>query len=179
MKKTFAFFAAALLSVGMFAETVVFTANSKTKEVTVTLPHTFSCSFMGENGELDVIIKELYAPLPYGGYCVDYVDPIATGNAAVTAGIVNTEDQFITISAAFSGQAIVTGKYYKYTEDPEIESMPASDEFDYALTISIKGASTALDNTAVDTKAVKRIVDGQLLIERDGKFFNAVGAEVR
>ena len=39
--------------------------------------------------------------------------------------------------------------------------------------------STALDNTAVDAKTTKRIVDGQLLIERDGKTFNAQGVEVK
>ena len=38
---------------------------------------------------------------------------------------------------------------------------------------------TAVDNTAVEAKAVKRIVDGQLLIERDGKTYNAQGVEVR
>lgn len=36
-----------------------------------------------------------------------------------------------------------------------------------------------IDNTAVETKTVKRIVKGQLLIERDGKLFNALGAEVK
>ena len=41
------------------------------------------------------------------------------------------------------------------------------------------GGTTALDNAAVDAKAVKRIVDGKLLIERDGKAFNALGAEVK
>ncbi len=38
---------------------------------------------------------------------------------------------------------------------------------------------TALDNTVDDKKAVKRIVDGQLVIEREGKRFNALGAEVK
>ena len=38
---------------------------------------------------------------------------------------------------------------------------------------------TALDNTAVETKATKRIVNGQLFIERDGKTYNVVGTIVR
>ena len=38
---------------------------------------------------------------------------------------------------------------------------------------------TALDNTVDGKKAVKRIVDGQLVIEREGKRFNALGAEVK
>jgi len=36
-----------------------------------------------------------------------------------------------------------------------------------------------IENTAVDTKAVKRIVNGQLIIEKNGKFFNALGAELK
>ena len=44
---------------------------------------------------------------------------------------------------------------------------------------SFSFAPTAVDDTEADTKAVKRIVDGQLLIERDGKTFNAQGVEVR
>lgn len=38
---------------------------------------------------------------------------------------------------------------------------------------------TAIDNTDAATKAVKRIVNGQLVIEREGKLFNALGAEVK
>ena len=39
--------------------------------------------------------------------------------------------------------------------------------------------ATGIDDTAVDAKAVKRIVDGQFFIERDGKTFNAQGVEVK
>ena len=42
-----------------------------------------------------------------------------------------------------------------------------------------KKTATAIDNTVVDTKAVKRIVNGQLLILRDGKTYNVTGQEVR
>lgn len=41
------------------------------------------------------------------------------------------------------------------------------------------GGTVAIDNTEVRAKAVKRIVDGQLVIEREGKRFNALGAEVK
>ena len=41
------------------------------------------------------------------------------------------------------------------------------------------GGTTAIENTAVDTKAVKRIVNDQLLIEKNGKLFNVTGAEVK
>ena len=39
--------------------------------------------------------------------------------------------------------------------------------------------ATALDHTDASTKAVKRIVNGQLVIEREGKLYNALGAEVK
>ena len=38
---------------------------------------------------------------------------------------------------------------------------------------------TAIDNTNAEAKAVKHIVNGQLLIEKNGKFYNALGAEVK
>ncbi len=43
----------------------------------------------------------------------------------------------------------------------------------------IPDTPTALDNTEAAAKAVKRIVNGQLFIERDGKTFNAQGVEVK
>ena len=39
--------------------------------------------------------------------------------------------------------------------------------------------ATSIDNTNANSNAVKCIINGQLIIERDGKFFNATGAEVR
>ncbi len=152
--------------------TVVFAANNKTVERTVTLPHTFWCNLGTENGELDLIIQELYA-LPLGGYCDAWNGPVATGNPAVTAGAGDEDDDFITISEAFEGTATVSGKYNRYTEMDE-------EEFYYTLTISTKnGAATAISNTAVETKAIKRIVNGQLLIEKNGKTYNVMGAEVK
>ena len=37
----------------------------------------------------------------------------------------------------------------------------------------------AIDNTVVEGKAVKRIVNGQLVIEKNGVIYNAQGAMVR
>ena len=44
---------------------------------------------------------------------------------------------------------------------------------------SIENLPTGVENTAADTKAVKRIVNGQLIIEKNGKIFNAQGVEVK
>ncbi len=67
------------------------------------------------------------------------------------------------------------------TLDPETGAysfvMPAAD-----VTIEatiVKKQATAIDNAAVDTKATKRIENGQLLIIRDGKTYNVVGTVVR
>ena len=67
------------------------------------------------------------------------------------------------------------------TLDPETGAysftMPAAD-----VTIEatiVKKQATAIDNAAVDTKATKRIENGQLLIIRDGKTYSVVGAVVR
>lgn len=53
---------------------------------------------------------------------------------------------------------------------------------DYGTTIEIKGGvceileTTAIDNTTLQGKAVKRIVNGQVVIERNGVKYNALGA---
>ena len=38
---------------------------------------------------------------------------------------------------------------------------------------------TGIENTNADAKAVKRVINGQLVILRDGKTFNALGAEMK
>ena len=152
--------------------TVVFAANNNTVERTVTLPHNFSCSYSNRDGELDAIIKELYEIS--AGHCSDDNYPVASGNEAVLAGS-NGFDNYITISAAFEGTATVSGWYWNsdaYDGD--------GDWMDYTLTISIKASSpTAVENTAVETKAIKRIVNGQLLIEKNGHIINVLGQPVR
>ena len=44
---------------------------------------------------------------------------------------------------------------------------------------SIENLPTAVENTSADTKAIKRLVNGQLLIEKNGRTFNALGVEVK
>jgi len=42
-----------------------------------------------------------------------------------------------------------------------------------------EGATAAIDHTTASTKSVKRVVDGQLVILRDGKAFNVLGAQIQ
>lgn len=69
----------------------------------------------------------------------------------------------------FEFVADVTGDYtftWTYESKDLVVTFPAS-------------TPTAIVNTGMENQSVKRIVNGQLVIERDGKFFNALGAEVR
>ena len=47
------------------------------------------------------------------------------------------------------------------------------------ISIKPKGAPTAVINTTADQFVIKRIVNGQLLIERDGKTYNVQGVQVQ
>jgi len=119
--------------------TIKFEANGNSKTVeNVTLPHTFSCDYSGENGELDQIIKQLYG---LSGGCCGLYSPGASGNSNVTAGV-NGDNQFITISAPFEGNATVTGSYF--------DAAGGYRDFDYSLTISCPGyAPPTVDVTGV------------------------------
>ncbi len=161
---------------------VVFEANGNKKEVEIeSFPHTFWCSFDDEDGELDLIIQELYG-LSMGGFCDDDYAPTATGNAAVTAGKAGTtgEDHYITISDVFAGTATVEGSYYVWYQPLEEES-PEAREKEYSLTISIKGATpTGVENVQTNhVQATKFFRDGMLLIEKNGKIYNVMGTVVR
>lgn len=48
-----------------------------------------------------------------------------------------------------------------------------------SISIKPKGAPTAVINTTADQFVIKRIVNGQLLIERDGKTYNVQGVQVQ
>ena len=154
---------------------VTFTHDSNVKVVeNITLPHTFSCNFNDQNGELDHIIQELYGIALNEGWCDDeggypWMDNPVNG---VTAGH-SGSDHYITISAPFEGTAQVKGWYYRGYED----------DFVYTLDITIAAAEpepTGVENVQTNqVQGTKILRDGQLLIERDGKLYNATGAEVK
>ena len=111
--------------------TVVFAANNKTVERTVTLPHTFKCDWnngMDGPDELDIIIHELYNDYYY---CNSNMN--ASGSDQVEVGTEeDPKNDYITIKGVFEGTATVTGDYLDYI---------AGDygEHNYSITISIKG----------------------------------------
>ena len=110
---------------------VTFKANGNTTTVeNVTLPKTFKCDISNADGELDLIIKQLYG---LSGSCCSPNAPTSSGSENVTCGS-DDANQFITISAPFEGTATVTGKYHDETYE----------EFGYSLEIT---CTQAVDNT--------------------------------
>ena len=80
----------------------------------------------------------------------------------------------ITLTATPDG-----GKQFTKWSDDNTEN-PRTLTLTGELTISaVFSTATALDETASNASAVKRIVNGQLLIERDGRIYNALGVEVK
>ena len=152
--------------------TVVFAANNKTVERTVTLPHTFKCSW--DNGmdgpdELDIIIHELYNDYYY---CNSNMN--ASGSDQVEVGTEEApKNDYITIKGVFEGTATVTGDYFDWITGEE-------GKHNYSITISIKGGTTAVENVQTNqVQGTKFFRDGMLLIEKNGKIYNATGAEVK
>jgi hypothetical protein len=56
---------------------------------------------------------------------------------------------------------------------------PNGPKFDLTISGKLPGAGTALENIAVEGKAVKAIVNGQLIIINNGVQFNAQGQVVK
>ena len=102
---------------GAWAQTtynVTFSANGNTKTIeNVSLPHTFSCDFRDEDGELDKIIQELYRLEE--GFCGREIRVIS-GGLQVSAGTDGKND-YITINGPFDGTATVQGVYSDHYDD--------------------------------------------------------------
>ena len=155
--------------------TVVFAANNKTVERTVTLPHTFKCDWnngMDGPDELDIIIHELYNDYYY---CNSNMN--ASGSDQVEVGTEEApKNDYITIKGVFEGTATVTGNYFDWITGEE-------GAHNYSITISIKsdeGGETAVENVQINqVQGTKILRDGMLLIVRDGKTYTITGQQVK
>ena len=78
-------------------------------------------------------------------------------------------------SASDAIGAATNGSCGTITIDPSLKDVTESN----TRTLTPSSTPTAIDNTSISTKSTKRIVNGQLLIERDGKFYYVTGAEVK
>ena len=95
--------------------TITFAANGNTKTVeNVTLPKTFQCSYENADGELDLILKELYGWSWSGNsnqtFCDPGTTPQSSDNNKVVAGNDNG-NHYITINNVFEGTATITGTF--------------------------------------------------------------------
>ena len=94
--------------------TITFAANGNTKTVeNVTLPKTFQCNYDKANGELDLILKELYSWTGNANqtFCDGETTPQSSDENKVVAGSDNG-DHYITINNVFEGTVTITGDYY-------------------------------------------------------------------
>ena len=129
--------------------TVVFAANDKTVEKTVTLPHTFKCDWgngIDDPDELDRIIVELYNDYYY---CNNNIN--ASGSDQVEAGTDEQSNDYITIKGVFEGSATVTGDYATLESDAGLH---------YTLTISIKGDEPEPDSETLATNKELSVYTG-------------------
>ena len=114
------------------------------------------------NGEIiDNITLKVYFPSSWTGYS------IASTSGTVSGDVANYQDLVVTNINATSVTLSRVGEGN------------ANGSVSFHRIIVNEGSTTAIENTAVDTKAVKRIVNGMLLIEKNGKIYNVMGAEVK
>jgi hypothetical protein len=66
-----------------------------------------------------------------------------------------------------------------YVPDGSVAAYQAAEGWSGFTIKAISSIPTAIDNTAADVKAIKTLRNGQLLIERDGKIYNALGVQVK
>lgn len=104
-----------------------------------------------ERGVSVLVYGEEIAQLTGDGKKLDGIRPAYAGEAALSAGSYDAGDVVIKLITNTSNIFGV-----------RIEGLP----------------SQGVENTAVSAKAVKRIINGQVVIEREGRLFNLLGAEL-
>lgn len=91
--------------------------------------------------------------------------------------IVNAETPLEIVENVFDDVDIATCKLFVPTAS--IALYEAADVWKNFDIRPIAELPTAIENTAVEAKAAKRLVNGQLVIEKNGRTYNALGAEVK
>ena len=66
-----------------------------------------------------------------------------------------------------------------YVPDLSVTAYEAAEGWQAFDVQPMSNVPTGVENTSADTKAIKRLVNGQLLIEKNGRIFNAQGQEVK
>ena len=159
MRKIFTFLFAALMSVGMWAEPITVTWNYVDNNPFTKDGVTLTCEI--DDGEL-------YGPGTFTTDLGNFTQIVVSAPAAC----------YINATGGWSGnddQKTWTGNAASVSFEGNIYSL---DEI--VFTIEPSGGETAVDNIQIDkAQSTKLIRNGMLLIERNGKLYNATGAEVK
>ena len=137
--------------------------------------------FFLEEADADIVV-------PAGTYTIndswDYGTVLASEGYDATAGTVspslyakNTEDGYLSIPLWF----MVSGTVTVEKVDGKMKmTINALNSYDQEIKITYDGTTTGVENINVNVEGLrKQIVDGQLVIIRDGKAYNAQGAQVK
>ena len=96
----------------------------------------------------------------------------ATGQVYVY-GVLTADGQskkFAELGVEAGDELTILALYNEYNNKPQVKN---------AIFVSVKKNPTAISNTAVEGKAVKALVNGQVLIIKNGKTYNVLGTRVR
>ena len=99
----------------------------------------------------------------------DEIQVVNVLNSAITAWFPGGEGNYFIVTAAYAGEKTV---YFR----PDNQG---GEGWHHGCIYIAPNQGTGISNTAVDGKAVKMIMDGQLLIIRNGKTYNVQGQQVR
>ncbi len=99
----------------------------------------------------------------------DEIQVVNVLNSAITAWFPGGEGNNFIVTAAYAGEKTV---YFR----PDNQG---GEGWHHGCIYIAPNQGTGISNTAVDGKAVKMIMDGQLLIIRNGKTYNVQGQQVR
>lgn len=99
----------------------------------------------------------------------DEIQVVNVLNSAITAWFPGGEGNNFIVTAAYAGEKTV---YFR----PDSQG---GEGWHHGCIYIAPNQGTGISNTAVDGKAVKMIMDGQLLIIRNGKTYNVQGQQVR
>jgi hypothetical protein len=137
--------------------------------------------FFIEEADEDIVV-------PAGTYTIDdswdYGTVLASEGYDATAGTVspslyakNTEDGYLSIPLWF----MVSGTVTVEKVDGKMKmTINALNSYDQEINITYDGTTTGVENINVNVEGLrKQIVDGQLVIIRDGKAYNAQGAQLK
>lgn len=128
-------------------------------------------------------------------YWADYAQPNGKAVALVISGLNRGDIVTINLKEALNKEVAIEGATVATDnfEDVAVQLTAAASEIRVfsqnadgsadakwkLVSVEVPGGTGIEGVSATNAKAVKRIIDGQVVIERDGRFFNLLGAEMK